>query len=161
MGSTLIDGRERCQSTCARGTHNGAPPAFPSPLTRSADAEHAGDATDLSARRKPKEAAQEEIDEGLPQASGGRKEYKDDEGKVTKVVEWFGFKLHLLVDVKHEVVLSYEITDTKAGDGETLPVLLDQAKSNLPEGRIKTIAYVERPTVRTCTSCSLAKGSPR
>ena len=101
----------------------------------------AGDATDLSARRKPAKAAQKEIDEGLPQASGGRKEYKDDEGKVTKVVEWFGFKLHLLVDVKHEVVLSYEITDTKAGDGETLPVLLDQAKVNLPEGRIKTVAY--------------------
>ncbi len=101
----------------------------------------AGDATDLSARRKPEEAAQKEIDEGLPQASGGRKEYKDDEGKVTKVVEWFGFKLHLLVDVKHEVVLSYQITDTKAGDGETLPVLLGQAKANLPEDRIKTVAY--------------------
>jgi hypothetical protein len=101
----------------------------------------AGDATDLSARRKPEEAAQQEIEEGLPQASGGRKEYKDDDGKVTKVVEWFGFKLHLLVDVKHEVVLSYEITDTKAGDGQTLPVLLDQAKANLPEGRIKTVAY--------------------
>jgi hypothetical protein len=101
----------------------------------------AGDATALSARRKPEEAAKEEIDEGLPQASGGRKEYKDDDGKVTKVVEWFGFKLHLIVDVKHEVVLSYEITDTKAGDGETLPVLLVQAKANLPEGRIKTLAY--------------------
>ena len=101
----------------------------------------AGDATDLSARRKPEEAAQKEIDERVPQASRGRKEYKDDEGKVTKVVEWFGFKLHLLVDVKHEVVLSYEITDTKAGDGETLPVLLDQAQANLPEGRIKTVAY--------------------
>jgi hypothetical protein len=33
------------------------------------------------------------------------------------------------------------ITDTKAGDGETLPVLLGQAKANLPEGRIKTLAY--------------------
>ena len=101
----------------------------------------AGDATALSARRKEEEGAKKEIDEGLPQASGGRKEYKDDDGKVTKVVEWFGFKLHLLVDVKHEVVLSYEITDTKAGDGETLPVVLDQAKANLPEGRIKTLAY--------------------
>jgi hypothetical protein len=101
----------------------------------------AGDATNLSARRKEEKAAQQEIDEGLPQASGGRKEYKDDEGKVTKVVEWFGFKLHLLVDVKHEVALSYEVTDTKAGDGETLPVLLDQAQANLPEGRIKVLAY--------------------
>ena len=77
----------------------------------------------------------------MPQASGGRKEYKDDEGKVTKVVEWFGFKLHLIVDVKHEVVLSYEITDTKAGDGETLPVVLEQAEANLPADRIETLAY--------------------
>ena len=91
----------------------------------------AGDATALSARRKPEETAKEEIDEGLPQASGGRKEYKDDDGKVTKVVEWFGFKLHLIVDVKHEVVLSYEITDTKAGDGETLPMILTQAQGEL------------------------------
>jgi len=41
---------------------------------------------------------------------------------------------------KNEVVLSYEITDTKAGDGETLPVLLKQAQANLPAGRIKTLA---------------------
>jgi Transposase DDE domain/Transposase domain (DUF772) len=101
----------------------------------------AGDATGLSARRKPEETAKVEAEEGLPQASGGRKEYKDDQGKVTKVVEWFGFKLHLVVDVKHEVVLSYEITDTKAGDGETLPVVLEQAEANLPPGRIKTLAY--------------------
>ena len=74
------------------------------------------------------------IDEGLPQATGGRKEYKDDDGKVTKVVEWFGFKLHLLVDVKHEVVLSYEITDTKAGDGETLPAILAQAQGEPARG---------------------------
>jgi Transposase DDE domain/Transposase domain (DUF772) len=101
----------------------------------------AGDATALSARRKSEEAAQEEIDEGLPQASGGRKEYKDDDGRVIKVVEWFGFKVHLLVDVKHEVVLSYEFTDTKAGDGETLPVILKQAEANLPDNRIETLAY--------------------
>jgi hypothetical protein len=101
----------------------------------------AGDATALSARRKAEEGQTAESQEGLPQASGGRKEYTDDEGKVTKIVEWFGYKLHLLVDVKHEVVLSYEITDTKAGDGETLPVLLDQAQQNLPRRRIKTLAY--------------------
>jgi hypothetical protein len=57
------------------------------------------------------------------------------------VVEWFGFKLHLVVDVKHEVVLAYEITDTKAGDGETLPVVLGQAQANLPGERIETLAY--------------------
>jgi hypothetical protein len=101
----------------------------------------AGDATGLSARRKDEEAAREEVAEGLPQASGGRKEYQDAEGNVTQVVEWFGFKLHLIVDVKHEVVLAYEVTDTKAGDGEKLPVVLERARANLPEDRIETLAY--------------------
>jgi hypothetical protein len=73
--------------------------------------------------------------------AGGRKEYTDDAGNVTEVVEWFGFKLHLLVDAKHEMALRYEITDTKAGDGETLPTVLAQAQQNLPRGRIQTLAY--------------------
>jgi hypothetical protein len=101
----------------------------------------AGDATHLNARRKPDDAAKEEVAEGLPQPSGGHKEYTDDGGKVTEVLEWFGYKLHFLVDVKHEVSLSYEITDTKAGDGETLPTIYAQAKANLPAGRIKTLRY--------------------
>lgn len=101
----------------------------------------AGDATALSARRKKDKLAAEEQKQGLPQASGGRKEYADDDGNVTKVVEWFGFKLHLLVDVKHELSLSYKITNTKSGDGETLPDILADAQANLPDGRIQTLAY--------------------
>lgn len=101
----------------------------------------AGDATALNARLKKEGAAKEEVSQGLPQASGGRKEYTDDGGQVTEVVEWFGFKLHLLVDVKHEVALAYEITNTKAGDGETLPTVLAQAQANLPKDRIETLAY--------------------
>lgn len=101
----------------------------------------AGDATALNARRKKSARAAAEQEQGLPQATGGRKEYTDDDGHVTKVVEWFGFKLHLLVDVKHEISLSYKITDTKAGDGETLPAILADAEDNLPEGRIQTLAY--------------------
>lgn len=101
----------------------------------------AGDATALAARRKSAAGAQEEVEDGLPQASGGRQEYLDDGGTVTQVVEWFGFKIHLIVDIKNEVVLAYEITDTKAGDGETLPAALGQARANLPPGRIQTVAY--------------------
>jgi Transposase DDE domain/Transposase domain (DUF772) len=101
----------------------------------------AGDATALSARRKSAGGSEEEVKGGLPQASGGRKEYTDDDGKVTEVIEWFGFKLHLIVDIKNEVALSYEITDTKAGDGETLPAVLGQARANLPADRIRTLAY--------------------
>lgn len=102
----------------------------------------AGDSTGLCGRREPNAArVKTEIEDALPQASGGRKEYKDDDGKVTKVVEWFGYKLHLLVDVKHEVVLSYHITDTKTGDNECIETLVEQAQDNLPPDRIETLAY--------------------
>ncbi len=102
----------------------------------------AGDSTGLSGRREPNaQRVKAEIEQGLPQASGGRKEYKDDDGTITKVVEWFGYKLHLLVDVTHEVVLSYHITDTKAGDNERIEALVEQARANLPEDRIETLAY--------------------
>lgn len=102
----------------------------------------AGDATGLNGRaKKDPEAVAAEVAEGLPQPSGGRKEYKDDEGKVTKVVEWFGYKHHMLVDVKHEVPLAWHITDPKAGDNERVPALVEQAQANLPAGRIATLAY--------------------
>src|SRR5271168_59837 len=99
----------------------------------------AGDSTGLSGRAAiSKKLRAAEAEQGLPQPTGGKKEYKDDDGKVTHVVEWFGYKLHLLVDVKHEVALSYHITDTKTGDNERIPELLEQAKKNLPTARIKT-----------------------
>jgi hypothetical protein len=102
----------------------------------------AGDSTGLSARAAISEKLRvAEVEQGLPQPTGGKKEYKDDDGKVTHVVEWFGYKLHLLVDVKHEVALAYHITDTKAGDNERIPELVEQAKNNLPPERIKTLAY--------------------
>lgn len=102
----------------------------------------AGDATALRAQKKRDVAEQRaEAAEGLPQPSGGRKEYLDDAGNVTEVYQWFGYKLHLLVDVKHEVAVAYTITAPSAGDGETLPAALAKAQANLPEGRIKTLAY--------------------
>src|SRR5262249_31180247 len=102
----------------------------------------AGDATALNARAKADaRGVRDEVRQGLPQPSGGRKEYKDDAGNVTKVVEWFGYKLHLLVDVQHEVALAYHVTDTKAGDNERIAALVEQAKANLPADRMQTLAY--------------------
>jgi len=102
----------------------------------------AGDATALNARRASSARGRKrDAVQGLPEATGGRKEYTAAGGNVPKVVEWFGFKLHLVVDVKHEVALGYAVTDTKAGDGETLQQVLDQAQSNLPAGRMQTLAF--------------------
>ena len=98
----------------------------------------AGDATGLRARRL---RAKRGGDEDLPVPAGGRKEYTDDEGKVTKVVEWFGYKLHLLVDVKHEVVLAWRISSANAADNDELPEVLARAQKNLPKDRIDSLAY--------------------
>jgi hypothetical protein len=102
----------------------------------------AGDSTALKgkATRDP-QAMQQEIDEGLPQPSGGKKEYQGDEGRVVQVYEWFGCKLHLLVDVRHEVAVAYHVSDTKLGDNEGIAPLVEQAEANLGEGRIETLAY--------------------
>jgi hypothetical protein len=109
----------------------------------------AGDSTTLNARRS--EAIKKQIEtegaeavveeDGLPLPSGGRKEYKDDSGRVTKILEWFGYKGHLLVDVKHEVILAWQITATKTADNDMIGSLVDQAKANLPENRMQTLAY--------------------
>jgi hypothetical protein len=53
----------------------------------------------------------------LPQASDGRKEYKDDKGQVTN-----------------------EITDIKAGDGETLPASAPRREGTLGKVRLSAIA---------------------
>jgi len=102
----------------------------------------AGDATALSARAKrDAKAVRAEVRQGLPQPTGGKKEYTDEHGRVVQVYEWFGYKLHLLVDVKHEVALAYNISDSKTGDNERVPALLEQAQANLPAGRMQTLAY--------------------
>ena len=89
----------------------------------------AGDATGLSARPGRGRGVNPD---GLPEPAGGRKEYTDEEGRVERVVEWFGYKLHLLIDTRHEVAVAYQPSSTKAGDNEVFPDLIDGALANLP-----------------------------
>jgi hypothetical protein len=104
----------------------------------------AGDSSGLSCRCQERPNR-----DGLPEPAGGRKEYTDEQGIVTKIHEWFGYKFHLLVDVKHEVALAYRISSTQQGDNEELPALVRQARINLGDdlqnpsrpGRIQTLAY--------------------
>lgn len=104
----------------------------------------AGDATALRARRcrsqrRGRRAAA--AGPALPEPSGGRKEYTDETGQVVKVVEWFGHKLHLVVDTEHEVALAWELTAANADDGQTLPRVLAQAQAAVGKDRIKTLAF--------------------
>jgi hypothetical protein len=106
----------------------------------------AGDSTGLAARLpRSKRSSRDQLD----QPTGGAKEYTDEQGKVTKVIQWFGYKLHLLVDVENEVALSYRITSANRGDNELIPQLVAQARRNLGDetknklatSRIQTLAY--------------------
>ena len=98
---------------------------------------------------------------GLPQPAGGRKEYLDAEGKVERVVEWFGYKLHLLVDVRHELALAYRITEPAVGDNQMIAALLEQARANLPEAGSNRWPTTRRPTTRPCIGCCTRPGSSR
>jgi len=113
----------------------------------------AADSTALHARRQGEPTGKRTRPKtDLPQPDGGHKEYTDDDGVVTRIIEWFGFKAHLLVDVKHEVILSYAITPASTHDCKAIPTIVQQAVANvpnpkateqnrLPKHRIKTLAY--------------------
>jgi hypothetical protein len=124
----------------------------------------AGDATALNARPKanPK-AVKAELTQGLPQPSGGRKEYKDDDGRVTEVVEWFGYKLHLLVDIQHEVALAYHVTDTKAGANERVGAWWSRPRPiSLSGCGVRSICGVSRPyRARPGSSSGVTRGARR
>jgi len=98
--------------------------------------ESAGDSTALSAR-----PGDPQDNDGLPMPSGGRKEYFDEKGNVTSAFEWLGYKLHLLVDKKHEVALAYEVAAPSVSDAEMIPALVEGASRLCGSGRIKTLAY--------------------
>ena len=77
----------------------------------------------------------------LPEPTEGRKEYVDEQGKVVRVCEWFGYKLHMLVHTVHEVAVAYAVSSANVGDNEMIGQLLDEAVRNLPKDRIETLAY--------------------
>jgi hypothetical protein len=97
----------------------------------------AGDSSALSARGD----APGKTPEGLPQPNGARKQYHDEDGKVVRTLEWYGYKLHLLADVRHEVIVAAKVTEGTGDDAEQLADLLDQAQRVLPAERIQTLAY--------------------
>jgi hypothetical protein len=98
--------------------------------------ETAGDATHLSARR-----GRGVVNRASLQPDGGHKEYTGEDGKVERVLEWFGYKLHLLCDTRHEVALAYTVTPASQADNQPLPTVIAEAKANLPTERIDTLAY--------------------
>ena len=59
--------------------------------------------------------------------------------KWQKVVRWFGYKLHLLVDSRYELPLAFEVTRASAADSPELIPLVEQLAARHPE----TVARAE------------------
>ncbi len=95
-----------------------------------------GDATHLSAR-----PGRSEEQKAVIQPDGGRKEYTDKNGVVTKAFEWFGYKLHVVCDERYEVPVSYTVTPASTHDTRAVQGVLSSALSNLPGNRMETFAF--------------------
>lgn len=65
-------------------------------------------------------------------ADTGIKEYEDADG-YKKIQSWFGYKLHLIVDAKHELPVAFEVTEASAGDSPRLMPMVRDFKKEHPE----------------------------
>jgi hypothetical protein len=96
----------------------------------------AGDSAALCGR-----AGKDDPASGLARPDAGVKQYLDEQGKVVRSYQWFGYKFHLLVDVKHEVILAYELSSATTADCTMIPALLRKLAVVAPPGRVRTLAY--------------------
>ena len=69
-------------------------------------------------------------------ANYGKKEYRGqhkDGSLWEKIVKWFGYKLHLVVDATYELPIAYKITKASASDTRGGHALLEQMEEKQPE----------------------------
>ncbi len=69
-------------------------------------------------------------------ADWGKKTYRgqrEDGSLWEKVVKWFGYKIHLLVDTTHEMPIGYRVTRASESDTKHLLPMVEEVKQNHPE----------------------------
>jgi len=69
-------------------------------------------------------------------ADWGRKEYKgvrEDGTAWEKIVKWFGYKLHLIVDSNYELPVAFSLTKASESDINGAHLLIDKLKEERPE----------------------------
>jgi len=97
------------------------------------------DSKAITSYAKGKKDLQESADPG---ADWGNKTYKGrrkDGSLCERVVSWFGYKLHLLVDTTYELPVGYKVTKASRHDLEELMPLVEEAKQKHVE-EIETLA---------------------
>lgn len=74
-----------------------------------------------------------DADWGVKKYHGNRK----DGSKWEKVIKWFGFKLHLVVDNTYELPLVFKLTKASAGDSPQLAELLREHRAEHPRVAVR------------------------
>jgi len=96
------------------------------------------------------DVADKEVDHrGEHDADWGVKSYRGKHADGTaweKVVRWFGFELHLLVDATHELPVNYQVTKASAAESPLLLTIVEEAEKLHPE------------VIRNCQELSADKG---
>ena len=78
-----------------------------------------------------------------PEADWGRKtrRWTDKHGKDHEEVrKWFGYKLHLVVDTRHELPVAWTVTRASAADNGQVIGLVEQVAERHPAMRVQTLA---------------------
>jgi hypothetical protein len=81
--------------------------------------------THARGRKDPAESADPEADWGVRTY----RQRREDGSVVERVKRWFGYKLHLLVDVDYEMPVAYRVTRASANDSPVLGELLEDVES--------------------------------
>lgn len=104
--------------------------------------------------KKQKEDGRRETD-----ADYGKKEYRGEnkDGSLwEKIVKWFGYKLHLIVDATYELPVAYKVTKASASDITIGHALVEQLNQRHPEivQKAETLAgdkgYDDTKIIKTC-----------
>ena len=93
------------------------------------------DSKGVDSAGKPTKKAQRDGRRDLD-ADWGKKTYqgpREDGTLWEKVVKWFGYKIHLLVDTHYEMPIGYEVTRASESDTKHLLPLVEGVKENHPE----------------------------
>lgn len=96
----------------------------------------AADSKAIESAGKPKDRRVGRDGRREKDADWGKKTYRGtgEDGKVwEKVKAWFGFKLHLIVDARHELPLAYEVTKASVNDGPLLLPMMERLDRRHPE----------------------------
>ena len=94
-----------------------------------------------------------EVADGLPQPSGGKKEYNDAKARSSRSSNGSATSCTCWWTPSTRSSWPIEVTTANSADNKSLPDLVQQGQANLPEGRIETLAYDKAADDGESTSC--------